>query len=83
MLYSLKTLYILCSSNNFQIIELLKLTPENQIDLNKMLHDLNPNFVLTTYLIDLYNLNTFFIFIENTRSEEVKFYNYFQIINSL
>ncbi|EQB59935.1 hypothetical protein NAPIS_ORF02505 [Vairimorpha apis BRL 01] len=87
MLYTLKTLYILCSSNNFQIIELLKLTPENQIDLNKMLHDLNPNFILTTYLIDPCDLKTCYIFIENIRSKEIKFYNYFldnkQSLNSI
>ena len=77
MLITIKIMYIICSSNNFQKIELLKLTPENQIDLNKMLNELSPNFVFTTYLIDPNIINTCYIFIENNKTKEIKFYNFF------
>ncbi|EQB62091.1 hypothetical protein NAPIS_ORF00331 [Vairimorpha apis BRL 01] len=70
-------LYILCSLNNFDKIELIKLTHLQQIDLNLMLQDLTPRFVLETYLIDPINTNICYIFIENTVTKEIKHYDIF------
>ena len=65
---------VLCSIDNFQKVELLKLTTEQQSDLNEMLQILKPNFILTTYLIDPINTNLCYLFIENTQSNEIKYY---------
>ncbi|EQB62252.1 hypothetical protein NAPIS_ORF00173 [Vairimorpha apis BRL 01] len=70
-------LYILCSLDNFNKIELIKLTHLQQINLNILLQDLTPNFVLETYLIDPINTNTCYLFIENTTTKEIKHYDIF------
>ena len=70
-------LYILCSLDNFNKIELIKLTPLQQIEMNILLQDLTPNFVLETYLIDPINTNTCYLFIENTTTKEIKHYDIF------
>ena len=70
----LNIFYVLCSMDNFQKVELLKLTTEQQGDLDEMLQTLKPNYILTTYLIDPINTNLCYIFIENTKSNEIKYY---------
>ncbi|EQB60861.1 hypothetical protein NAPIS_ORF01567 [Vairimorpha apis BRL 01] len=66
--------------DNFQKVELLKLTTEQQSDLDEMLQTLKPNYILTTYLIDPINTNLCYIFIENTKSNEIK--NYTIVLNN-
>ncbi|EQB62133.1 hypothetical protein NAPIS_ORF00290 [Vairimorpha apis BRL 01] len=71
------TFYIMCSLNNFDKIELIKLTPLQQIEINILLQDLTPGFILETYLIDPTNTNTCYLFIENTTTKEIKHYDMF------
>lgn len=79
--------YVLCSLNDFQEIELLKLTSVQQMNLNLMFQDLKPKFILSTYLIDPINTNTCYIFVENTCTNEIKHYSIFldnkQSLNSI
>ncbi|EQB61895.1 hypothetical protein NAPIS_ORF00529 [Vairimorpha apis BRL 01] len=60
--------------DTFQKVELLKLTTQQQRDLDEMLQTLKRNYILTTYLIDPINTNLCYIFIENTKSNEIKYY---------
>lgn len=79
--------FVLCSYDNFQQIELLKLTLDQQFNLNTMINDLIPEFTLTTYLIDPTNTNLCYLFIENTKTNEIKYYTMFlnniQSLNSI
>lgn len=65
------------SSNDIdQKTALIKLTSKQQSDIERVLVTLLPKFILTTYLVDPVNLNTCYLFIENTESNEI---NYFDI----
>lgn len=57
--------------------ELILLTSEQKFLINKMLDELKPTYILTTYLVDPINLNKCYLFIEHIYCKEIRFYTIF------
>ena len=68
---------MICSLNENKKNELIQLSPIQKINLDKMLIEINPKYELTTYLIDPINLNTCYLFIENTYTKHIAYFTIF------
>ncbi|EQB60018.1 hypothetical protein NAPIS_ORF02416 [Vairimorpha apis BRL 01] len=83
-MFYLKKLYLFifiyynsCSPNEINNIELIQLSSVQKINLDKMLIEIYPRYELTTYLIDPININTCYLFIENTYTKQITHFTIF------
>ncbi|EQB62093.1 hypothetical protein NAPIS_ORF00333 [Vairimorpha apis BRL 01] len=68
---------IFCSSSNIKENELIQLSPIQKSNIYKMLDEIYPNYKLETYLIDPNNINTCYLFIENTYTKQITHFTIF------
>ncbi|EQB62393.1 hypothetical protein NAPIS_ORF00030 [Vairimorpha apis BRL 01] len=68
---------IFCSSSHINENELIQLSPIQKSNIDKMLDEIYPNYKLETYLIDPNNINTCYLFIENTYTKQITHFTIF------